>query len=257
MITWNIGPCAKRSRRCEAIDQPDLDDESTQQLYEFMRVVNNRLGTPGIILNFLKDCSTRWLENRPITLLDMRCGRGDTAMAIARWGRQKKIDLRIFAVDPRPSVVKLARRHCEEYKEITIESRDYDDPQFLHAQQFDYVISALTLHRFSQEESLVYLKKINLLAKRGIIVIDWLRDLRAYLWMKVVTHLWEDEVIRQDGPLAIQKGLPPKEVRAMIKQAEIEYALLRIHFGYRFSIAGERALAQVPQFQPLTSLAGT
>ncbi len=255
MLTWNWGPCHVRPRTLEEIDKPDTPEESLLRVFDFWGFLNGALGGHRVILNFLREASSHWPANRPISILELRCGRGDLSAAIVRWARKKKIEVRILAVDECPSVVNLAKEYHESYREITFDSRLLSDPCFLEAQQFDYVVTASALHSFESTEAVRLLKIANLLAKRGLICCDWLRDIRAWGWMQIFSRFWAEAVVLHDAPLAVRKGFTSAEIKKMAQQAGVEYAGLKLHFGYRFSLSGERALALSPELLTIPGFA--
>jgi 2-polyprenyl-3-methyl-5-hydroxy-6-metoxy-1,4-benzoquinol methylase len=163
-------------------------------------------------------------------------------MSIVRWAKSKGFEVRILAVDECPSVINLARDHYGSVSEITFDVRFLTDPRFLEAQQFDYVISSSMLHTLEGPAAVRALKTANLLARRGIVFSDWMRDIRAWLWMQALARFWGDDFVIHDGLLAIRKGFTVTELRHLTHEAQLEYLEIRRHLGYRFSVAGERAL---------------
>lgn len=257
MITLNIGPCRRRARAPEEIEKPDTPLEDLGRAYDFFGFLNGGLGGHRVVMNFLKDVSKNWATDRPVSILELRCGRGDLSATLVRWARSKGQEIRVLAVDECPSVIELARDYHGSIKEITFDVRYMNDARFLEAQQFDYVISSSALHTMDMDQAVKLLKIANLLAKRGIVFSDWLRDLRAWLWMQALARFWGDDVVVHDGLLSIRKGFTPLEVTRMAAQAGLDYARVSTHLGYRFSVAGERGLVLSPALAPYAPLAGT
>lgn len=257
MFTWNLGPCAKRSQKMEWVDAPDVSDEDLSCYFDFHHFLGRRLGGYGAVAAFLEACSARWEPGQPISILDLRCGRGDLDRAIVQWGRRRKADIHVLAVDRYENVIQMAREHHGALKEIVFETRDLRDPLFLQAQQFDYVIASHIFHLEKDEHLLSLLKMVNRLAKRGIFVLDWLRDVRGWWWMKGLSRLWGCELVLHDAPLSIERGFLVKEWEALAKDAGLEYARSQKHLGYRLSLSGERGLVLARAYQPQRGLAGT
>lgn len=255
MPVLNWGPCSKRSRYLELIETPDIDDENLERCFDFNAFMGQWAGGHAIVLDFLKNCSSRWTQGEPISILEIGCGRGDLARSIVNWGRRSKIELHIHAIDRYNRFIQMARDRHHSYKEITFDVRELNDALFLQAQQFDYVVCFQTLHRQSDQDALQYLKRTNLLAKRGFIAVDWLRDIRAWVWVSLLARLWRNEAIRHDGPLGIEKGFVMEDVVRLARSAGVDYAAVTKHMGYRFSLSGERGLVLAPKLAPLTRLA--
>ncbi len=257
MPTLNVGPCAKRSFALEPLDDPALPDKELNRLLSFIDVLSHWTGGNEIVLNFLEAASVRWLPGDTITFLDVGCMSGDLARSIVDWGRFKKVNLRVLSIDNNPRFLEFAKAHSIGYPEITYDMRRLDDSVFLQAQQFDYVVTSLALHRESWADARLMMKKINFLAKRGVLISDWLRDVRALLWVGLFSCFTRNEFTRLEMNTAIKKGFTTTEVRKMADDCGLSYANLHKNFGYRFSLAGERALVMAPQLVPTVARLAT
>jgi SAM-dependent methyltransferase len=254
MPTLSFGPCAKRSFVLEPIEDPAISERELTRLLSFIDVLNHWTGGNDITINFLEACASRWLPDDTITFLDVGCLRGDLSRSMVDWARLRKMNIRVLAIDNNPRFIAQAKAHSIGYPEITFDMKRLDDPSFLPAQQFDYVISSLALHRESMEQARLMIKRINALAKRGILISDWLRDIRALMWVTMFSTFTRDENVRNSAQVAIKKGFTMDEVRVMAHGAALNYASLHKNFGYRFSLAGERGLASSPAFVPVAAV---
>ena len=239
--TFSFGPCAKRSPKPEPIELPDLPEEDLEKSLSFIEMLNHWTGGNEIILNFFEHSARRWATAETISILEIGCLRGELSRTLTDWFRMRKIGVRIFSIDENPRLIEMARKKSMGYNEITHDTKSLRDPQFLHAQQFDYVISAQALHREKTADAILYLKKMNFLARRGLIISDWTRDIRALTWMTVFSWFVRNDAIQAGAQLAIKKGFSNKEIKKMSKEAGVEYLEHHLHFGYRFSLCGERA----------------
>jgi hypothetical protein len=255
MPTLNFGPCARRSTALEPIEHLDLPTEDLFRALSFVEMVSHWTGGNELVINFLDDCVSRMQSPVSLSLLEVGCLRGELAHAIVDWARLKKIDIRILAIDDNPRFIDMARERSLGYKEITFDVRSLHDPVFLQAQQFDYTISVHLLHRERTPEATFLLKKMNFLSKRGLMACDWVRDLRAYLWMAAFSSFVRNESIRSGARLSIRKGYTLNEVRRMAKEAGVDYLPLTVNFGYRFTLAGERGLLFQPKLVAVPGLA--
>lgn len=258
MINWSVGPCRERARAIEWIEMPDTPEDDLDHAFDFLEFSDRRLGGDRVILNFLADASARWSHGMPVSIFIPRCGRGGLARHVANWGRKHDYEFHIYAVDGHDKAVRLARERHRNYPEITFEVRELSDPMFLQAGQFDYVLSSLGLHHEPPSAKAVEsaLITMNRVARRGLIAYDWLRDVRAYTWMSAAVKVWGDAIVKHDGPLAIQRGFSPEEAEAVMRRAGLDFAFMRLHFGYRFSISGERGLSFAASLNPLPGILG-
>ncbi len=256
MFTWNFGPCARRLRPSERIPLSHLTDDELSCLYDTLDFIDKYMGGHRLIFQHLNAWSHLWLPGKPIEILILYCGRGETARALVRWAKKMNVSMHVLAVDPDPRLIKLAKEKCGTDKEITFDVKDASDALFFQARSFDYVIGLNLLNRCSDEEAVPLLRSTQLMSKRGFIVVDWIRDLRAYGWMRGFSSLMLDGTVRNYLPVLIRRGFVIREVNAIAAQANLEYVKGRKHFGFRFSLAGERGLVMDPKLSPIPRLAG-
>jgi SAM-dependent methyltransferase len=254
-MIWPIGRLPHRSSVIERLDAHDVPDGDLTRLLDFNDTVARWTGGRRIILNFLERASERWAG--PVTVLDLSCGRGDLSRAIALWARSASLEVRVHGVERYGRLVQMARDRQRNLPELTFEPRDLNDPFFLQAQQFDYVVSEMGLHREPNDRTALFLKIANRMAKRGLICVDWIRDARPAIALGLLGRLWKSDVVAHDARVAVERGFRYREAEALRKGAGLNYARLRRHVGYRFSLSGERGLVMDPAFTPVTGLAGT
>jgi len=253
-MIWPLGRLPQRSTALERIDSADVTDVELSALLDFHDTFSRWTFGRGVVLGFLGDASRRWTG--PITILDMACGRGDLSRSVARWAKAAGADVRIHGVDRSAGVIQMAREHNRAFREITFETRDLNDPFFLQAQQFDYVVSERGLHREGDDRTALFLKIANRMAKRGLVVTDWIRDARPAFIAETVARFWKNDAVTHDARVSIERGFRYREAQALRKAAGLDFARLSRHVGYRFSVAGERGLAIDRAFAPVTGLAG-
>ena len=257
-MIWNRGSFAQRSTMKEPIDDPNISDRDLNRLFDFHAFCGRRLGGDKIILERFEDWAERWMPQAPITILELHCGRGDLSRAIVRWARRNNIDVQLLGVDFSERAIHLAREHHHGFKELVFETKNPKDSFFFHAQQFDYVISSLALHRADGDDAVIaQLKTMNLLAKRGVIVCDWLRDPRAVAWMGFAGKFFRNAAVSAEISAAIHRGFTVDEIASLAEKAGLNYARVQKHFGYRFSLSGERGVVLSPQLNPWARFAGT
>jgi len=257
MVNFTIGPCSGRAVEIEWMDTPGISDQSLIKGYEFIERAQRLSGGQRALFHFLKKASAKWIPDQRITMLDLYCGRGALSQEILKWSRAQGWGVQILAVDRYGRILEMAKERQSKDPDLVFDVRDWNHPSFLQAQQFDYVISDLSLHHFDGDQAQGLLKTVNLLAKRGWFVGDWIRDLRAWVWMNALSRLSKEEVIRHDGPLAVKRSYALPEVANLAKKSGVSEAQLKTHMGIRFSLTSERGLVWDPKLAPITPLAGT
>jgi len=99
---------------------------------------------------------------------------------------------------------------------------------------FDYVIQSLTLHHFDDEGAVSILREMNRVARRGLFVIDLLRNPIAYFLYTTVGHLFlHNRLLREDGALSILRSFKPDELEAIARAAELANVKVEKHFPSR------------------------
>jgi len=253
-MSWD---CSKRAQILEWHDTPEASDEDLAVSFDFLKKTCRRIGLQREILKFVFSGINNCPHGRTVSVLDLNCGRGDLAGAIADWTRRRKKDVQLLGVDRFGRIVQMARESHGHKKEIVFDVRDFTDSSFRHAQQFDFVISAFGLHHLSDSQLVPYFRTVNLLAKCGFIIGDFLRDSRALFLMSILSRFWDEEIIRHDAPLSVRRGLTLREVRKYLNEARIENVQVKENFGIYFTVLAERRLLLKPKLSPVTGLLGT
>src|ERR1041385_1644954 len=108
-----------RSAELEIMDDLDCHGEVVDQTLRELEVINRLLGGDYVtITGVAKLLKT---NERAYTIADCGCGGGDLAMKIERWGRKKKLDLKVTGIDANPHIVYFAKR---QFPDITLLARD-------------------------------------------------------------------------------------------------------------------------------------
>jgi ubiquinone/menaquinone biosynthesis C-methylase UbiE len=103
----------------------------------------------------------------------------------------------------------------------------------------DFVLSTHFFHHLSDDQIVETLAEFDRIARRGIIVNDLLRRRRALFWIRLFT-LFANRYVKTDGPLSVRRGFTVGEVEALARRAGLGWLRVRVHFGHRFTLAGER-----------------
>ena len=254
-MNWTFGSLRERSRLIERIDRHDVTDDQLNALFDFSDGVARRLRGFSPVLSFLRGAAGRW--NGPVSILDLGCGRGALSRAIVDWAHRRRLDVKVNGADRYGRVIHLARDRHKGIADLTFDTRDLNDPLYLQAQQFDYVVSAYALHREPDDRTQLFLKTANRLARRGVIVVDWMRDARAAFFLSRLAKFSAEPVVAEEVSLAVARSFTRREAVKLRTEAGLDFAEVRTHVGYRFSIAGERALVLGTELSPNVGLAAS
>ncbi len=229
----------QRSPEKEIMDLEIRGYDETAAAYRFIRNVNRYLFGTRVILSHLDQYSRRWDKAALIRILDVATGASDIPQAIAEWARRRGFQIQIVALDINPQVMIFAKKEITGYPEITLVRGSVFDLPF-RPETFDYVISSMFFHHLTDEEVVKVLRIFDRFAKRGVVVNDLVRNLRAYLWIHLFARLTKNEMIRNDAPLSVLRGYRQAEVKDLIRKSGLSYLGYHRHFAHRFAIAGEK-----------------
>ena len=239
-----------KSNELEIRNRSNLPEKDLNKIIAYEESQSRYLGGCDSVLNFLSESAAFWPKENPLTILDIHCGSGTLALSILTWARRSQLDVKIMAIDSNPNVIQLARSRNKHRKEINFENRDLQDPLFLQAQQFDYVISDGGLHAESELEPTSFLVTLNRLAKRGIIITDFLRNPMEILFMATLARFYGSAAVQQ-AEIVSRRSVTMKEIQEASEKAGLKNAKLSTYFGIRFTLSSERALildsARAPQ----------
>lgn len=212
------------------MDGSEFGPREVEGTFRFLVPVNFLFGGVRPLLSFLQRESQGWDRDRPIRILDVGCGAGDVARAVARWGRRKGYRLRIAAIDRHPLVADLAIQRCRGYPEIAVSQRDLFD---LDGERYDYVHASQFLHHFPDAEVPSVLRHLLRLARRKAVVNDLIRAPLHYL-AAVILSPFTSPVFRHDSLLSVRKGFKPPELERLLRENGFRHFRLERHFFYRF-----------------------
>jgi len=193
----------------ELMDDPDCDPAALDRTYAQFRVVNGLLA--GWRRLYRRRLRPLLSPNRCISLLDVGCGGGDVARALARWAARDDLRLSVTAIDPdprayayataRPAIPGLTVRRCTTV-DLVSEGR-----------RFDVVTSNHLLHHLDERELAGLLRDSAALARRLVLHNDLARARLAYGAFGALSLLaGTRSLLRTDGLRSIRRSYRPAEL---------------------------------------------
>ena len=248
----------ERRRQAEWMDRPDADPRELAESLAFIRKVNRRLGYTRATLKHLKRFAATWNRGERIEVLDVATGSADIPLAIARWGTEAGLDVRVTGVDFHAETIAVARSEVRGATSASGRAPQAGRLQegtatvarvrLVRADAFrlpfenaavDYAITNMFLHHLDPPEIVAVLREMDRVAGRGVIVADLLRSYRAYAWVKVLTCL-SPAMVRHDAAVSVGQAFTRGEILGAAGAADLTYVQYYRHFGHRFVLAGEK-----------------
>lgn len=101
----------------------------------------------------------------------------------------------------------------------------------------DVILATLVCHHLSNEELIIFLRKISRSARQIVILNDLHRHFLSYYGYALITPwLFPNRLIRHDGLISIRRGFIYQEWRNLLQQAGIENFQIKWRFPFRWQI---------------------
>jgi 2-polyprenyl-3-methyl-5-hydroxy-6-metoxy-1,4-benzoquinol methylase len=229
---------AVRDRHPEVMDGPGLDPVAHRGALRGLARVNGLSGTAGRLWWEIRPLFAR--TSQPLRILDVACGGGDVAIAIARRARREGRTVEVSGCDVSEVAIERARERAAGLAAgVSFERRDVLREGL--PEEFDVVCCSLFLHHLSDAEALAFLVSAGREARRMVLVSDLVRSRWGYAlarWGGQV--LSRSPIVHVDGPLSVRAAFTASEARDLASRAGLEGATVTQHWPARFLLAWSR-----------------
>jgi SAM-dependent methyltransferase len=230
-----------RCRRPELMDQPGLDPGRHLEALRGLGRINALSRTGAVLWEAIARLAREgaW-AGTPIQVLDLACGGGDVALALARRATCEGVPLEIAGCDISPRAVDFARRQAEArgagVRFLVLDALHDDLPV-----DYDVVSCSLFLHHLDEPDAVALLRRMAAAARRLVLVDDLVRGRAAY-WLAwtACRVLSRSPVVHFDGPASVAAAFTIAEARALAARAGLEGAVLTRHWPQRFLLSWSR-----------------
>lgn len=249
-ITLPSGPLSF-ARRAEPDELPELMDQpcSYEEFRDCLRdlaAVNRFTRGYAPTLGFLDKVVSRARGvERPLRILDVGSGGGDTLRAIGHWADAQKLQVELTGLDLNPYAARAAQEFgakdsgAAKIRFVTGDVFDYSPDQ-----QPDVIVSALFTHHLSSPGIVRFLRWMEGRARLGWFVNDLQRSKRAAFWFRFLPIIFRwHRFVRYDGPVSLQRAFTPADWERYIADAHISGASIESHPMNRLCVARIHELA--------------
>jgi 2-polyprenyl-3-methyl-5-hydroxy-6-metoxy-1,4-benzoquinol methylase len=207
---------ARRSENVrELMDDPAANLAALRRTYGQLRLVNRLVARWQRI--YRQDIGPLLSAERETTLLDVGCGGGDVARALAGWAVRDGLRLRVTAIDPDPRAYAYAVESVDPDSGVELRCCTSTD-LVAEGRRFDVVISNHLLHHLQEHELTTLLTDSEVLARRRALHNDLVRSRVAYAVYHPVSRLaGSKSFLRTDGLRSIQRSYRPAELTAGLR----------------------------------------
>jgi ubiquinone/menaquinone biosynthesis C-methylase UbiE len=235
----------KRSYELEHIDVGDYTDDEYKGCIVELQRVNRWLGDARTLRQtLLKEIQDSDL--REFSVLDVGAGSGELLRVTSDWARTSQRSSHLVGLELNPTSAKAIRDESRQFHGISAVRGDAFHLPFKDL-EFDYAISSLFTHHFTDVQVVALLREMARVARRGIYVIDLHRHPVAYyLYTTIGKLMLHNRLLREDGALSIRRSFKADELLALAQRAGLSNARVDRHFPYRLVLSMTR-LAQRSQ----------
>lgn len=224
------GVFEERARGSEFLDAPDSDPRLTEGSYRFMKLVNHIGGGTRIVREFLAAEMKGQPQDRLIRILDIGVGGGDIPLAIVRWARRQGHQVEFTCVDFNAKALETTQAAIDKSGGDGIELVQADIFQYQPVRDFDYAISSMTFHHFTEDEIHRLITHLCGFVRRALLINDLHRNLLNYLVCSILVVPLDRE-IRHDALLSILRGFKPAELRTILQDHDPAAVVTRSWFS--------------------------
>jgi len=193
----------------------------------------------------------------PLRLLDVACGGGDVARALAAKAARKGVTLQIDGCDKNAVAVAYAQDAAQKQglgERVRFFQHDIDEGAL--PEGYDIIMTSLFLHHLTTPRAIELLTEMSQRANKLLLVLDLMRTrLGLYLVYLGTGLLTRSPVVRQDGVTSLLAAFSMDEIRVLAKQADLYGASITKVWPERFLLTWRRPpeVQQSPLGRPLKS----
>lgn len=219
----------------EIFDTETLPADIVARFYGFLRWVNRWTGARRALRLRFEELSRGWARGASIRVLDVGAGGCDLSGDLGRWAAGRGFRLEIVALDIDLAALRYAR---SQEPGIRFCAGDIERLPFKDG-SFDYVTASQFFHHLTDDQAIAALRAFDRIARRGIVIMDLVRRIRAWIAIKLIT-IPSHPIVRHDGALSVLKAFTPGEMAEIARRAGLPWLTVKTHLGHRQTLAGER-----------------
>jgi SAM-dependent methyltransferase len=205
-----------RAQLTELMDEPCSRDELRACLRDLARLNRWFLGYRPIL---------KWLStvapsssNRPLHILDVACGYGDTLRRIERWARMRGIAVELTGLDLNPDAIAIATEATPSTSAIRWVVSDVF--RFQPDKPVQLIVSSLFTHHLTETDVVRFVQWMESNAQFGWFINDLSRAAIPYHLLRIFSKIAGlHHFVQHDGPVSIARSFVPEDWRRICAAA--------------------------------------
>ncbi len=226
-----------RDRQPEVMDQPGLDPKEHAKALMGLRRINAISRCSAGLFRPIEALAITQ-PAKPLRVLELACGGGDTAIDLALMAKRKGLALDIHACDLNPEAVAIAQTNAvRRQAALTVFTADALAKPTDH-NSFDVVYCTLFAHHLDELDVVRLLEVMALRSRKLVLVDDLIRSrlgfALAWIGTRLLSRSW---VVHTDGPLSVRAALQPDEMKSIAMQAGLNDAQIKRSWPERYLLS--------------------
>jgi SAM-dependent methyltransferase len=227
----------RRSGEPELLDFERADPDAIEACLRDLEWINRWTAAYRVTLRWLDQLCRERRPARPLTVVDVGCGRGDMLRRIWAWGRERGLELRLIGVDRNPHAIAAAAAATPGAAPIRYLTRDVFDTA--HDPPSDVVVSALFAHHLDDARLVRFLRWMEQRARLGWLINDLHRHPLPYFLARGGAPLLRmHRFVRHDAPLSVARSFDRYDWLRLLDTAGLAppTTTIRWCFPFRFAV---------------------
>ena len=215
----------------ELLDNPDFPPDLLEPYLDDLGLVNRLWGNSRLLAGYLEKNADGG-GDAPLTVLDVGAGSGEVSSDLAKRLSRKGRRASVIALDLQWRNLAVGR--SRDGALAACAGNAFELP--FGDRSADWVVSTLTLHHFSPDESVLLLREIARVARIGFALVDIRRHRFPLAFFSVAGRLGlGTRESLEDGIASVRQSYTPDEARKIAARA-VPGALVKRVFPYRLLV---------------------
>lgn len=210
---------AELTELTEKIDEPCSRDELRACLRDLQRLNRWFLGYRPL-LNWLSTVTSS-CSDRPLHILDVGCGFGDTLRRVERWAGARGVAVELTGLDLNPDAVAIAAEASPTTSAIRWIAADVF--RWQPEEPIHFVVSSLFTHHLAEPDLIRFLQWMETHAGLGWFINDLSRAAIPYHLLQIFSKFARlHPFVQHDGPVSIARSFVPGDWRRICAAAGLD-----------------------------------
>lgn len=195
----------------------------------FMGLVNRYFGGTGAVIRFFETAN----PPKCFTALDIGCGGGEIAAAVAGWARKTGRNASVTAIDLNEICLRYASKK-NTFPDVRYLKHSAYEIQSLGS--FDYIFSSMFFHHLSDDQIVSLLRTMRRQSIRGFLVNDLFRSRAAHLGATALAALSFNKTVYHDVRLSVLRAFTAADFARYRRLAGLDQARIERRPVFRMTL---------------------